>query len=98
MKLLKLRRSNSFSMRQSQASNATDMAKIHHFAADQLFSAVQHDGSIYTSARHLHRRDSVMTTITVATYRALGEMPRMDKIRILGAVLALVLAEHDDTQ
>jgi len=34
----------------------------------------------------------------VATYRALGEMPKMDKIRTLGAVLALVLAEHDDTQ
>jgi len=90
---------------------------IRTFAADQQFSAIQYDGTIYTSARHLHRRDSVTTTITykvgqvgnntqpipdwqtvVATYRALGEIPRMDKIRVIGAVLALVLAEHDDTQ
>jgi len=42
---------------------------IRYFAADQQFSAIQYDGTIYTSARHLHRRDSVMTTITVATWQ-----------------------------
>lgn len=54
------------------------MANIRTFAVDQQFSAIQYNGTIYTSARHLHLRGSVMMTITykvVATGLAISTIP-----------------------
>jgi len=51
---------------------------IRTFAADQQFSAIQYDGTIYTSARHLHLRGSVMMTITYKVAMAAGDVGMTD--------------------